>query len=220
MCVEPIRAMCFSSFHLSPSILSRRDVEPSQSLHLATVPLLPIKLLLSLISPLTFSLSLCHTSPTPHVPSPKLVHSLLSQISPYLLFVFLAFNSMHSLSLSFSFWSLPLLASLLSLFLSGSLPPLDLSFSQVGRGNAVPLSRAKVWQRRESGCASAAGFVVGTVGKFSCRRLCQWQRCSSTSRIIRPETLRDFLLSRSESVHRFTVHAKKKNEEEEKKRYH
>ena len=49
------------------------------------------------------------------------------------------------------------------------------------RGNtvpSVPLSRAKVWQRRESGCA-ATRFMVGTVGKFSCRRLCQYQWYSS-----------------------------------------
>lgn len=124
-----------------------------------------------------FPLSLCHRS------TPPLLHSLFP------------FSPRHSppllpppplLGSSRCFPSLSLCRSSLS-------PALD-------TGNAVPLSRAeRCGNVARAGVRRAQGRVVGTVGKFSCRRLCARRQWCSPPPSLRGILL-DFLLSRSKSV--------------------
>lgn len=133
-----------------------------------------------------FSPQLLHLSFLfPSVTDPLLlssIHSFLSlRATLHLFFLLLSWVHLDAFPLS------------LSLCRSSLSPALD-------TGNAVPLSRAeRCGNVARAGVRRAQGRVVGTVGKFSCRRLCARRQWCSPPPSLRGILL-DFLLSRSKSV--------------------
>lgn len=134
-----------------------------------------------------FSPQLLHLSFLfPSVTDPLLlssIHSFLSLRATLHLFFLLLLSWVHLDAFPLS----------LSLCRSSLSPALD-------TGNAVPLSRAeRCGNVARAGVRRAQGRVVGTVGKFSCRRLCARRQWCSPPPSLRGILL-DFLLSRSKSV--------------------
>lgn len=160
-------------FRVSSFVSLRRDFSIFRSFSLSLDRQQP-----SLLSSFTF-LSSFPLSPI-HSSSPPFTLSFLS-----------APLSTSSSSSSLGFISM--LSLSLSLCRSSFSPALD-------AGNAVPLSRAeRCGNVARAGVRRAQGRVVGTVGKFSCRRLCARRQWCSPPPSLRGILL-DFLLSRSKSV--------------------
>lgn len=142
----------------------------------------------------SFSLSRSSTAFSPQLLHLSFLFPSVTSSTPPLLHSLFPFSPRHSPPLL----PPPLLGSSrcfpsLSLCRSSLSPALD-------TGNAVPLSRAeRCGNVARAGVRRAQGRVVGTVGKFSCRRLCARRQWCSPPPSLRGILL-DFLLSRSKSV--------------------
>lgn len=155
------------------------------------------------------------------ISSMRFFHRSFSDSTPLLSFTFLSsfpLSPIHSsppFTLSFLSAPPPLLPLLRSSRCSLSLS-LDPHSPALDTGNAVPLSRAqRCGNVARAGVRRAQGRVVGTVGKFSCRRLCARRQWCSTIGTGNPARLPAFTLQE-----RFTAHAKKGGVGRGKKVYH
>lgn len=133
--------------------------------------------------------SLLSSAPSPFFPL-SLCHLIHSSSPPFTLSFLSA-----PLSTSSSFSSSPGFISMLSLSLSLSVDPRSLP-RWTRATQCLSAGRRGVATSRERVCV---GRVVGTVGKFSCRRLCARRQWCSPPPSLRGILL-DFLLSRSKSV--------------------